>query len=342
MQNTISKKEIKDWLLNRGLSEEVIASSGIWWDEKGNRIVIPVYNSEGKLIFNKYRKNPFEVSPTPKYMYDKGSSVSLYNVHAITNQSPIFICEGELDCLLLNSAGQAAVTSTGGAGSFQKEWAVLFEGKEVFICLDNDDAGVRGAIKIQRYIPHAKFVYLPDQYGKDVTEFIQKKGWKFFQSILDTAINFKIPREPDDNPTDVKELKRLENEFGKAVEEVKILERTVGDKRVSMMREFLLEKYLDYKHLKNQILKPRVLENVDDIKRIPITNFLSFNRDGFTKCIFHDEKTGSMKYNSEKTKYPNTVHCFSCGKTWDVISVYMKIHDLPFKEAIKRLKEPRP
>jgi len=74
-------------------------------------------------------------------------------------------------------------------------------------------------------------------------------------------------------------------------------------------------------------------QNLEVAKRIPISNFLEFTRAGFTKCLWHEERTGSLKY------YPKTnhVYCYAgCGKK-DVVDVVMQLRNVDFKEAIKIL-----
>lgn len=73
--------------------------------------------------------------------------------------------------------------------------------------------------------------------------------------------------------------------------------------------------------------------DVTRAKAFPIDQMIQF-KEGFAKCLVDtDEKTGSMKYN----KGTNTVYCFGCSQKWDAIDVYMKLHNVPFKEAIKSL-----
>jgi len=51
-------------------------------------------------------------------------------------------------------------------------------------------------------------------------------------------------------------------------------------------------------------------------------------------CPFHqDSKTANL------TIYPatNTFYCFACGKFGDVITLYQKLHNVDFKQAIKEL-----
>lgn len=77
----------------------------------------------------------------------------------------------------------------------------------------------------------------------------------------------------------------------------------------------------------------------DDLQRAksyPIHQLLKFDKQGNTRCIFHNEKTASLHYYPET----NTCYCFgSCGKSFDAIDIYMKLHNVTFKEAVKKLKE---
>lgn len=67
-------------------------------------------------------------------------------------------------------------------------------------------------------------------------------------------------------------------------------------------------------------------------KNVPITNFIKFTNSK-AKCIWHKDDTPSLHY------YPktNTVYCFGCDKSADVISVVMQLHGLSFTEAVKKL-----
>ena len=55
------------------------------------------------------------------------------------------------------------------------------------------------------------------------------------------------------------------------------------------------------------------------------------NRNGFCKCIFHNERTPSMKL------YKDSFYCFSCQKSGDVFTFVQKMDGLSFKEAFSML-----
>lgn len=59
---------------------------------------------------------------------------------------------------------------------------------------------------------------------------------------------------------------------------------------------------------------------------------IEFDRKGFAKCPFHNEKTASFKV------YPNnTYYCFGCGAHGDVITFVMGVQNLSFEDACATL-----
>ncbi len=58
---------------------------------------------------------------------------------------------------------------------------------------------------------------------------------------------------------------------------------------------------------------------------------IQVNRSGFCKCIFHNERTPSMKL------YKDSFYCFSCQKSGDVFTFIQKMDGLSFKEVFAML-----
>lgn len=74
----------------------------------------------------------------------------------------------------------------------------------------------------------------------------------------------------------------------------------------------------------------------DDIlhaKEYPIGDLIEINRSGFTRCLFHEERTASCKVYEDQNKF----HCFGCGKDGDAIDLACKIYGYEFIEAVKFL-----
>lgn len=68
-------------------------------------------------------------------------------------------------------------------------------------------------------------------------------------------------------------------------------------------------------------------------KEFPINQLVEFNRAGFSKCLWHNERTPSMRY------YPfsNSVYCFACNKYGDAVDVVQQLDSLDFKGAVNKL-----
>jgi len=73
-------------------------------------------------------------------------------------------------------------------------------------------------------------------------------------------------------------------------------------------------------------------------KSVPIPMFIEFNTMHFARCIFHNEKSPSMKY------YPNnnSVYCFGCGRAADVIDIVQHQQNISFINAVKLLSNDNP
>jgi hypothetical protein len=136
---------LRDYLSKeRGIADEIIDLHLLGWD--GRRIAIPVLNRAGKFAFFKLAKDPGDPRYGPKMLATPGAHVELFGwERVLARPEQIVICEGEFHRLALESRGFAAVTSTGGAGTFRLEWAEAFhEIPRVYICFDNDAAGQTG------------------------------------------------------------------------------------------------------------------------------------------------------------------------------------------------------
>ena len=74
-------------------------------------------------------------------------------------------------------------------------------------------------------------------------------------------------------------------------------------------------------------------QDIEMAKSVPITQFIEVNRSGFTRCMFHNEKTASFHYNRQNNRWT----CFGCNEFGDVIDLIMRIHNHSFVDAVKFL-----
>ncbi len=170
-QNT----EYMEYLMNRGLTEETIATYQLGYS--GDGIMYPVF-IYGQLC----DVRTYMPDQTPKMRSRKGASPLLFPFDAwLNDERETLLCAGENDTLLARQLGFNAVTVTGGEGTFPKIFANLFANRKVSVCYDCDEAGKRGARTVAFLLKESgaqvKIVDLGLQGtkdSKDITDFIVK------------------------------------------------------------------------------------------------------------------------------------------------------------------------
>ena len=117
-----------------------------------------------------------------------GSVPAPYNVDAIEDarrlSKPVFIAEGVSDTLTLSQANYFAVGIVGSQG-FKADWVKAFDGLDVYVAGDGDEAGRDFNRKVAKAFvdlgrPSPKVVALPD--GQDVTDVFTKQRSKEVKS----------------------------------------------------------------------------------------------------------------------------------------------------------------
>ena len=151
----------REYWHSRGLSDQTIDAHLLGWDTK--RYTIPAL----------YRFVPFGVKRRiaadvddgieAKYVSVTGSRSGIFNADILWEADSVIVCEGEIDCMLLNQLGYRAVSPTAGANSWKPEWARHFSHiSKIHILYDNDKAGQTGARLVQSCLRRAKIITLPD------------------------------------------------------------------------------------------------------------------------------------------------------------------------------------
>jgi hypothetical protein len=187
MYHDTMPNDIRDYLRDeRLLSDEIIDYFQLGYMERkdGRWITIPVTDRDGTVLYIKLRKDPISpVDSRPKYK-STGGEASIFNAQILRDKpDALVICEGEFDCMVLRSMGIPAICSTAGAGTFKSEWiGQLNYVRELYVLLDNDDAGIKGADSLIASLTAAHpsssvlRVTLPREVGEhgDVTDFFHK------------------------------------------------------------------------------------------------------------------------------------------------------------------------
>jgi hypothetical protein len=173
---------LKPFKEKRGLSNETIEKYNVGYRTDQKRYTIPIYDADGKLInVRGYRMNAAKAEDKLKSVDGHGSA-ALYLPDALEHDE-VILTEGETDALVGREHGLNTMSHTTGAGSFQERWAVLFDGKTVFVCYDDDEGGSKGAARTASIV--AKFaaaVYIIDLgigdriKGADMTNYFVDLG----------------------------------------------------------------------------------------------------------------------------------------------------------------------
>jgi len=139
----------------------------VWNDEK---ITIPIYDEEGKLLFLRYR----HLVGDTKFTSDKGSYPVLFASYKIKKCDRVVFCEGEPDCMRLWQEGIPAVTGTSGVKTFSDKLASPLKDKKVYLALDNDEAGKTSIEKVYTNLLAASaipsIIIFPPEY-KDLSDY---------------------------------------------------------------------------------------------------------------------------------------------------------------------------
>lgn len=190
--DAINNNEAPDQLAyiirEKNFSLETLQKFQIGFDEKTNRITIPIRNTDGKLVGIKGRATLQNQTPKYKSIGDKEDSSPFYgffttNINNYTfgldsvDTDNIILCEGEFDAISLRQKGFGGAVSIGTCSIRDKQVRdIRKKAKSVVILLDNDEAGRRGSEEIFSLLDRhlsAKIAECPE--GLDPAEMTQEQ-----------------------------------------------------------------------------------------------------------------------------------------------------------------------
>lgn len=187
----------------RGLVEETVRT---WKLGKDNdRFYIPIRNAEGQCV--NIRRYKFDAARAQDKMLSWRAgfgSARLWPLTAFAAADPIYLMEGEMDCLLALQCGLNAITCTGGASTWNRSWNERFAHREIVIVYDCDTAGRQGARRIaEELAPVAAAIRivelgLTEPAGADFTDYIHalQNSIEQFRLLVDETPYFRLPTQP--------------------------------------------------------------------------------------------------------------------------------------------------
>lgn len=175
----------------RGISNSTIEKFGIGYRADKKRYTIPIYDMQGHLVNVRY----YGITSKAKMINHPGyGEARLVGFDALKGDE-ILLVEGEGDWLTSRDKGFNSMTWTSGVASWQERWSMLFEGKTVFLCFDDDEAGRLGARRVALSLDragakvHIIQLSIPNIKGGDLTDYFHNLGNSAgdFQDMIEDA-----------------------------------------------------------------------------------------------------------------------------------------------------------
>lgn len=337
--DTINEHKFDRWLTeDRVISLAVANEAGIELvsNSFGEEIKIPVRDTEGKHLFSKYRRSPWRDTGT-KYRYDAGAHSNIFGLDSLKGVpagETVIVCEGELDSLAMRTLGYHAISGTGGAGTFSDEWCDYLSQYDLVILYDADKAGIEGALRVAAKVT-CRIAWIPVQFGKDCTDVILSEGIAELREAIKNASDYHVPLRNTEPASRIGHYKKCLDQFYRE----KLA--TLIDPMATPFHRDIAISYLqnEMKHAQVELERTTVVRKeidgsaVEKAKMHPISALVKVNRAGFANCVYHDERSASMRVYRD-----NHAYSYCCSKRSDAIDIYQAIHEnTPFKEAVKSL-----
>jgi len=192
-------KGCKDFLLSRGITEEVIKKNKIVSTSDNRNVLLP-YLKDGKIVNYKTRGIDGKF-----FTQSRDAEPIIYNYDRCNGSETIVICEGEMDSLSWEVAGIEFHTSVnmGAPNSNDKNidkklecisncYEVFESAKQIYIATDEDENGRNLQKELVRRFGAEKCLLVDLKPFKDANEVLLNEGAESLQKRLKTASTPKL------------------------------------------------------------------------------------------------------------------------------------------------------
>ena len=156
---------------------EIINRFDVGFDNSNNSITFPVRDNKGRTLFIARRRVDRKF-----FHYPSGVRKPLYGIYELNkNDKEIIVCESIFNCLTCYVYGKSAIALNGTGTKEQLKELKKLSVRTIYIGLDNDDAGNKGAERLVEALKD-KFILkrMIFPIGKDINDLEREE----FYSIL--------------------------------------------------------------------------------------------------------------------------------------------------------------
>jgi DNA primase len=189
------------YLFDRGFEPATLTEWNIGYDERGERITIPICNVAGEIIGVKARAWKKKVKP--KYLiygdkegkprrygwphYEK--SRVLFGLDKCGDADKIVLVEGELDVIALWQIGIPAIATGGAALSEIQSILLRDKADEVIVFYDSDNAGWEATVEVVVQLqPFVRVKVVPD-HDSDASKMVEQGKVEELRTLIASGVS---------------------------------------------------------------------------------------------------------------------------------------------------------
>jgi P4 family phage/plasmid primase-like protien len=180
------REEDYEYLHKRGINDDTINTLRLGYDERTDRIIIPMYRNGYVSYFCGRTMAPVVKGRNPKYLKPPLNEYNMNDLFGLDtlsrNKDSLIIAEGAFDYLSFYQEGYPVLSMAGGTFSKRQRQSVITYArnfKEVILTFDNDASGAMFNEKLAKELMDNrikfKFVEIPESC-KDISDYYEAGG----------------------------------------------------------------------------------------------------------------------------------------------------------------------
>jgi DNA primase len=199
-----------NWAKSKGFDLELVAQAGLiikreggdgYYDRFRGRLMFPICDEQGRVVAFSGRvlsgdeKTAKYVNSPETPIFTKGRLIFGLDKakRAILDKQVAVVCEGQLDMIACYGAGvQNTVAPQGTAFTAEQARILKRYTKEVVLCFDSDNAGVKAAVRVLDDLLNSglaiRVASIPQPHDPD--SFIKEFGPQAFNDLIQNAVGF--------------------------------------------------------------------------------------------------------------------------------------------------------